>query len=323
MGEMYDAMPSTYILEKPYGVVVDTNLLIYLFEPEVISTKAFNRFLSCLILGRIKLIIPEQVKKEWDKHRTIKNDQYQNSAIKAIEKHRELANHIQDANEKKQLLEQIEKLKKMASRKYRYTHGLRARQLDQYISDEVKTIIPKRNQNVDKIVVDLALTKEAPFFGPDDRNLVDKSKKNQMADAVLFFTAYEYVKDNNFNYEKVFFITVNKEDFCPKGNNSILHPNLQSYADKVGLTYFNNLERMLNEVDPESHYNLDFHTDNSFYFLTDKYFEPCPNCGEEVHINADSKVVQTRNKPLGSYFLTCPICQHLWDTNTSPEDFIY
>ncbi|OIK08629.1 hypothetical protein BIV60_25820 [Bacillus sp. MUM 116] len=281
--QMKDSPDSSYLLDRPYGVVLDTNLLIYLFQPDVIPTTVYNKFISCLLMGRIKLIVPEQVKYEWEKHKTNKDAEYHRNAVKEIERHRILSNYMEGEKEKVSFNAQIDLLVKMAARNYRYNFGIRARNLSEHIEDPHLTTIPKRNHDVDSIVVEMSLNKRAPFFGPDDENLKDKTNKNEMADAVIFFTAYDFIKNHKGTFEKVYFITVNKNDFCKKGDDSRLHPNLQPYADEIGMVYYNNLERLLKEVDPKEHYNLEFYAQNSSIYLSDKYFEKCPKCEGEVH----------------------------------------
>lgn len=63
-----------------------------------------------------------------------------------------------------------------------------------------------------------------------------------------FLTAYEFIKKQENDLKKIYFVSLNKKDFCTKGNNSIFHANLQSYADEVDMHYGNSLERLIEEI---------------------------------------------------------------------------
>lgn len=307
-------MDETYLIDKPYGIVVDTNILIYLFQPGNVDTKTFNKFLSCIIMNKMKLIIPKQVQIEWERHKSQKNISFQEDIIHSIEKHSKLSDYMRDDREKEIFKEQLNHLKKMATREYNYSYGLRARHVDKILNDPLYTDIIECNDHANALCVDFALNKREPFFSNPD----SKKDKNQMADAIIFFTSYENLKTTRNYYHKVYFITENKKDYSPKGNDSILHGNLQPFANEVSLKYINNLNNLLKIVDPKDEYYFSFFTDDSSLYLSDIFFETCFHCSKEVHINADSI---SPPSPHQSYILKCPHCNYEWDTGNTPEDY--
>ncbi|AXN41029.1 PIN domain-containing protein [Peribacillus butanolivorans] len=106
--------------------------------------------------------------------------------------------------------------------------------------------MPDKDNDIERQVVEMSIQKRAPFFGPNEIN--GMGIKNEMADAVIFFTAYEFIKKQEHDLKKIYFVSLNKKDFCTKGNNSIFHANLQSYADEVDMHYGNSLERVIEEI---------------------------------------------------------------------------
>ncbi|AXN41028.1 hypothetical protein DTO10_23395 [Peribacillus butanolivorans] len=62
------------------------------------------------------------------------------AAIRAIEKHKKLTNHKPGNGERTKYIEQINTLKRMAEREYRYTYGVRVSHLDKIINDSHKQL---------------------------------------------------------------------------------------------------------------------------------------------------------------------------------------
>lgn len=309
------------IFGKPYGLILDTNVLIDLFQPEKVSRETFNGFMDCVVLGKVKLIIPTQVKREWDKHKVERDQEYLEAAIRTIDKHKKLADHMPNGEEKARFIVQINTLKKIAEREYRYTYGARAKHLDRIINDSHKTIMPDKDNDVERQAVEMAIQKKAPFFGPDE--IKGTGIKNEMADAVIFFTAYEFMKKQQNDLEKIYFVSLNKKDFCKRGNDSVLHDNLQPYADEVDMLYGNSLERLIEEIFPNRPKFNNYQMDDTEVYLTDSFFITCPECAGEIHVNADSVIDYSREHPHGLYSLVCPHCRHTVTTGVGPIDSIY
>ncbi|OMF17065.1 hypothetical protein BK131_03580 [Paenibacillus amylolyticus] len=299
--------------EKPYGVVLDTNVLIYLFQPEFMETETFNKFMNCIIMKKIEIILPSIVKWEWDNLKDKKNTDFLNSITKDIEKHKNLTNFMRDEREKMGFINMIDRLVTMSKRSYLYNNGLISRNIDKILNDSYFTTVIERNNKANEIAIFFALEHKEPFFDKD------KNKdKNQMADALIFFTTYEYFKAEKSKYSDIFFVTVNKKDYSNRNNDSILHPELQPYAEEIGLEFYNSLDRLLNKIDPDNQGYVEFMNKDNFVYLEDRYFLQCPSCSNEVHENADSI---RPDLPSESYKLQCIHCGHTWETGITMEDF--
>lgn len=207
----------------------------------------------------------------------------------------------------------------MASRQYQYTNGLIARRIDELLTDSDPDYIEilDRTDFVDKLIIDFSLEKKPPFFGSD---LSDKTK-NEVADAVIFFSVYEYLKKYRGDFGQVIFVSNNKADFSDEGNGFIWHRNLKVFADEIDMQFFNDFERAVKHIDPENRFYVDDLEDKA-YFLSDRYFDDCSECGKEVHINADSYLNSMDHRP-PVYYLRCPNCAHTWSTGTSIHDELY
>ena len=302
----------------PNALILDTNVLVYLFDPDREQDEVFRRLLGLLMDRRVKLVIPEQVKKEWDKHKQERNEQYLKETKKSIQKHKDLASHFDLQKEKDDFLARLDQLEVMAIRQYRYTHGLRARNLNDFIENEYYTDIPTRDSNIDQNVVNMSLEREAPFFTNNNEKGSKKASKNEMADAIIFFTAYEYAKTNEREFENIYFITENDKDFT--GNNSAeLHDNLKCFAEEAGFIFYNNLKRVLDLIDPEKESVFPEQTDIKEH-LHGRNFTSCSNCDDEIHINADCYTITSGRYPEGEYVLICPNCSHKVHTGETYHD---
>ena len=302
----------------PNALILDTNVLIYLFDPGREQDEVFRRLLGLLTHRQVKLVIPEQVKKEWDKHKIERNEQYSNDTIKAIKKHAALASHFETQEEKDDFLARIAQLETMAIRQYRYTHGLRARNLNDFIEDSFYTDIVQRDSNVNQNVVEMSLERKAPFFTNNNEKGNKKTSKNEMADAIIFFTACEYAKRNEQGYETIYFVTENDKDFTGD-NGSKLHDNIKDFAEEAGIVFNNNLKRVLDIIDPQKQAIFPEAIDVKEH-LSNKYFTSCTNCKDEIHINADCVTRTSGRYPEGEYVLICPHCSHEYHTGETYHD---
>ncbi|MDQ7861158.1 hypothetical protein RCO48_09215 [Peribacillus frigoritolerans] len=74
----------------------------------------------------------------------------------------------------------------MAEREYRYTYGARAKHLDKIINDTHKTIMPDKDNDVERQAVEMAIQKKGSIF-LDPMKSTERALKTKMADAVIFF----------------------------------------------------------------------------------------------------------------------------------------
>ncbi|MNL42241.1 hypothetical protein D3C87_1646840 [compost metagenome] len=104
----------------------------------------------------------------------------------------------------------------------------------------------------DKIKIEMAdraVAKEAPFH----------NSKNNMADALLYFGALEYVRINSDIANDLFFVTENYKEFSDPNNPNKLHPQLA----KPNVHFYNNVahalkmrKELVDEMDEYHDYQL-------------------------------------------------------------------
>lgn len=208
---------------------------------------------------------------------------------------------------------------KMEKRKYLYTYGKRAQKIDHVIKGINFTTIVQRTSNSEKMIVEKSINKEAPFFFNERSGLTNKVK-NEAADASIFFTLYDHIKNGNLDFENFYFVTDNKKDFSDISNPSQIHENLKPYADEVNIIFSNNIKDILNKI-TENEIKLFNSEETMKNFLHDKFFETCSKCNEEVHINSDSYQYSEDGKAYNTtYWLKCRNCGHCWNTFDKVND---
>lgn len=304
--------------EKRNALIIDTNILLYLFEPDKLTDQIFNRFMSNILFLQADLIVTTQIIEEWKRHKETNYNKFLAEITQSIEQHEKLASFIESEDEKQNLLSTLKTIEKMEIRKYKYTYGLRASKLDLLLNNP-RTIVLERTPNADTLVVDFAIRKNAPFFGSDEKNGGSKIK-NEAADAAIFFTIYDHFKQGNLIYDNIYFVSANKKDFSMANNPASLHENLQPFATEINMKFFNDLNRAMLDFNPGDYLVKDIFAGISMEYLTDEYFVQCPACNEEVHINADSKIDYSKPPHLQTYLLTCR-CGHTWDTGDLVNDY--
>ncbi|MEK4247507.1 PIN domain-containing protein [Psychrobacillus sp. FSL K6-2684] len=297
--------------EKVSALIIDTNILLYLFQPDKYPDEVFNRFISNILFLQADLVVTTQIIEEWNRHKETNYQKFLTEITHSISEHEKLVSFMEKDEDKQNMLTTLSKIKKMEIRKYKYTFGKRAESLDNLLNAP-RTIILDRTEGADKLVVDFALRKDAPFFGSDEKNGGTKIK-NEAADALIYFTIYDHFKIDMFNYTDIYFVSENKKDFSKANNPAELHENLQPYAKEINMKFFNSLDRAMLDFNPTNYLVKDFFAGVSIEFLSDTYFEDCPSCGEEVHINADSQIDCGKPPLLQTYLLNCK-CGHTWDT---------
>lgn len=95
---------------KPIGIVLDTNILIYLLDPEKYDKNVFHQFFRLIVSYRVVLIIPNQVITEWNRHKSGKSESFVEGIVKPILKHKALTKHIKDQEEAVELIKRIDNI---------------------------------------------------------------------------------------------------------------------------------------------------------------------------------------------------------------------
>ncbi|MGZ0135364.1 PIN domain-containing protein [Priestia megaterium] len=285
-----------------YGLILDTNVFIHLSQNNYYPNYVQKTFLFEVLHNQdIKFIIPKQVQIEWE--RVIKEKE----AILIEAEKRQLsdalkvAKYIDDKEQANTYKEALTKALKLKDRYHRYTFRQRVNVFNDFIFDEGWGLKVDRTREIDSLLVDLSLNHTAPFFGTDK----GKGKINEMADALIFFTAYDFAKNNPQLCKNYFFIT--DETNFSKGPN--LHNNIKGYAEEAGLQFYCSFKTFIDEKSDELSQMIDeqgIRMGPKTIVLDDKYFIPCKRCNEEVHTEVDSFNNKTRPT------LRCRNCGYEW-----------
>lgn len=195
----------------------------------------------------LKLLLPELVIEEWNRHKndTVKKGtlSFFKDTLSSIERLVKIVGEevetpfiLFDSSEQDDtlcLLRDKFKLKKEQVEK--------AVQTNIGIVEEIfkhrNTILIKDSNQVRLLASDLAINKKAPFI-----------KKNSFADAIIILSFITYVKSNNIEGAK--FISYNTEDFCKKENKKKeLHPDLVGFFDDTKSEFYKILGEALNTIE--------------------------------------------------------------------------
>ncbi|MBG9812369.1 hypothetical protein ABD68_12415 [Bacillus endophyticus] len=293
------------------ALCLDTNILLNLFESGKHEVTVFNKFLTSILTKKCDLIIIDQVKIEWDRHVEKNQENFIIETTQKIEEHKSLLDFIDIEEEKQKLAETIEHIKRLETRKYKYGYGKRAEKLKELIGDQNHSRTINRTPHAEKLIVDFAIEKKAPFFSNEFKNVTTKIK-TEAADAAIFFTLYDNIMNGNIDYEKIYFVTDNKKDYSDPSNPSKIHDNLLSFADEAKIIFSNSIERTLKSILQKDEHVINYFGPLESIYLTDKYFTSCPQCNEEVHLNSDSYIGPGAPHEQ-TYWLECK-CGHQWNT---------
>ncbi|WP_416653877.1 PIN domain-containing protein [Bacillus amyloliquefaciens] len=297
-----------------YYITVDTNILLDMLEPKKYDDKTFNSFISGLRTRTFKLILPELVLEEWQKHKEKNLKRFIQSTIKETDDLIKKIEKLESDMSSKELLIKLKQKKIMESRKYTYSYGLRGRMLDKLLYVEFYCTIINRTPKSDTEVVSFAIQKKAPFFSTEGKGAQNKVK-SEAADASIFFSTCEYFHQNKMHFEKGrYFVTNNKKDFSDNFNPSKPHNNLESYLHQANLNYSNNLKAVIKDIVNPAFIIDHVISEPDTELLVDKNFSKCHNCNFDVHLTMDSFVPENRHPYEATYWLRCLNCSYEWDT---------
>lgn len=296
--------------KKPHAIILDTNILLNLLDPGNYSDEVFYT----LIAGSqqfAEVIIPEQVLVEWNhlKDKTI--DIHHSNIKKNTSNIIKLIKNFPNQLGKSEGQEAIAELDKMARRSYEYHYGSRKKFIDKFIRDYA-IIIKTRSSSIDSKIVDIALKNTEPFFG---------GTKNESTDAVIYFGILEYMEEHRKEFEKVVFVSFNKNEFAKKGNPTELNPLLKQHFEEFDIHFTNHLKLVYEYLNLDrSKFQLaniiaESNKDRELN-LSDDYFIECidKECRNEVHINIDTFVIGPK------YFYRCRKCKVEWDSGDTIHD---
>lgn len=236
---------------------------------------------------KVRVIIPEQVNREWKNHLERCYKDNQNKYKKHLENfektlrffdqsHQEVINPIYTEYKKNDSWRrQVESVNELVD------YSDRAVLHEQYYRD----------------IIELGVNKKAPF-----------AQKNSMADAIIFFTMIGYLQENIVS-SQVFFVSTNINDFCEKDNNNF-HSDIKTKADSVGLKFSSNIGKLLKDYIDENAVS-----ENSVMEIERSLAQTCQNCGYSFTGSEDG---QWLRGPQGiTYCYECPMCKSFFDTGDS------
>ena len=222
-------------------LIFDTNIWIYFAEGQ--HPFVLNGILKKVKSGEIIVLVNEEIIKEWDRNKVKSLDKIKKELIKQIQYSKELSTTLtgQDSIDFKNLTDKISQ----KSTEFNQTIEERYKIVDDLIKKE-STIVPIKDEHKLK-VVEMALEQKAPFH----------KNKNSIADALILISSIDYLKKKTINNatpgsigaNDSIFISYNSEDFSKgtKGiDKNIIHPDLKSYLDTVGMVYERNFGKVIN-----------------------------------------------------------------------------
>jgi hypothetical protein len=249
-----------------YHIILDTDMWIYLAEDFFPGT--LSQLEELVDTGKITILIPEQVKNEWNNGKVeIVRNHYKNSINGVLSNTKKLKEFL-NSEEKDTLSRLIESVERKKD-----DYGIV--KANEYISRVEKlinnaTICPITNENKIK-ATEMGLEKKAPFH----------KKKDSLGDALIVLRSVEYLV--NHDIKNAFFITHNRTDFGEPGNDYFLHPDLKDLFDPVELQYSINVKevfRLIDEMMVTAEEVQEVEKFNKAFAVPPILEDPkCPKCG--------------------------------------------
>ncbi|MCM3730110.1 PIN domain-containing protein [Fictibacillus nanhaiensis] len=244
--------------------------------------------------NKVFLLIPEQIKTEWNRHKHSKIvTDIENNIKGSIKNSKKILDHVSNDDEARVFLEII---KKVEDRKDSIIQSISEESIFKIdlmmaSSRHSHTILP--TPTVIEQVLDWGLSQKKPF----------QQNKNSTGDALIILSALEYLKENQFT--KAIFVTANYRDFSSP-DPKIIHSDLEPLFNEVGLEYSINIAEVINEIHENA---LSQEIVNDMYprYYGVNSFE-CPEC--KIDMNGYYRLGQFGL----TYHYQCPQCRKLIDT---------
>jgi len=181
----------------PINLIIDTNWWIYLTQEE--NIKFLKLITEKLNKGEFRILVPELVIKEWENNLQQTKHSAQNSIKNQAKNANKIGKYL-DEPEKSQLDEILKKYK--TEEDNRLTIVQKTIDSIESIIKSKSVIIPISDKTKNK-VIEYGILKKAPF-----------QTKNSTADAIIFFSAMEYLEENTDpEVSDSIFISYNSNDF--------------------------------------------------------------------------------------------------------------
>ena len=219
--------------------------------------------------------------------------------------------------------------------------------VEKFLKEECTLI--KISDNIKKLVFDLSISRKAPFH----------NKKNNIADAAILLSSYEYIKEiSNYEALSAIFVSNNYEDFAESKGLEEFHPEIKKLIGDDTILYKRNLptalslsKEIINEIEELYKYqqwleSVSFACMSSFCFRNED-FTPWGYLDDEIIIKYKSQQykydpnqlelfpdlpkieIKEKRTPCGkcvvcdTFHIICPVCGELiCNQYSEDEDFI-
>jgi len=217
----------------PINLIIDTNWWIYLTQEE--NIKFLKLITEKLNKGEFRILVPELVIKEWENNLQQTKHSAQNSIKNQAKNANKIGKYL-DEPEKSQLDKILKKYKTEEDK--RLTIVQETIDTIESIIKSKSVIIPISDKTKNK-VIEFGILKKAPF-----------QTKNSTADAIIFFSAMEYLEENTDpEVSDSIFISYNSNDFSKsslsKQDKDTIHPDLEPFLKRTNTIYERNLAKAL------------------------------------------------------------------------------
>ena len=211
-------------------LVIDTCVWIDLCKN---FTDVGDKICELIEQEKVRLILPQIVVDEWNRHKDSKVIDPKQSAISnQIKQARKISHHLRgrEAEEFKRILDKFrERRDEVESLILQDVSAV------ENLFNHPSTIKPPITENVKSQAVEFALAKKAPF-----------GNKNSMADALILFSSISYVKGDSLT--NCIFVSSNTRDFSSP-NTPQIHEDLKDMFDELGISYFISIGQAINEIE--------------------------------------------------------------------------
>ena len=253
-------------------------------------------FLSLVYRHEIRLIVPKQVKDEWERHKVEKiKTNLVGSLRGSLNTASKLKELIEDKDRKNEFKQFIDAIRSEEERIVNKTADYNIMTIEQMMS-HVLTKVIDHSDDVIKKSVEWALQNKRPF----------RKNKNSIGDALIMFSAIEHAKENE--YKEVYFISNNTEDFSDDKNKKEIHSDIKPLFDEANIKYSINLPEVLKNVFRSSIRDEIVQDFNNTNIIEQKQY--CPKCSDNVEMYGSWKPSYAGL----TWQYTCPKCRYSIDT---------
>lgn len=214
------------------NLIVDTSSWINLANQSF--EKGYLKILDNLVrIGKIKLIVPEIIIDEWNKHKDSKVKSCRIDSINSKIKNARSISKFLDSEKMFRFDNLINEISRLQPRIEQ--EAIRQIEIIDQLFNSSNAIKLSIGNNIKLVACGWAMEKLPPF-----------GQKNSMNDALIFLSTIEYLKEqkDEINY----FISDNFTDFATRFEKDSFSTPLKELADKVGLKFFLNVPLFLQEI---------------------------------------------------------------------------